>query len=353
MRALGHLTVNLKAVAENYSKLCTFCGPKVSVAAVVKADAYGLGARAVAEKLLSVGCDQFYVATLDEALDLRDLCDSKSAKASIAVLLGVTSDPEIYHRAHLTPVLNSLEDLKTWPQDSSAILHIDTGMNRLGLAQDHIEKAKDHTIDLILSHFACAEHPDHPKNAEQIKTFAHLQTLFGGGAGSLANSAGIFLSPAAHFQQVRSGGAIYGLNPHADKDSFLQPVAQIQAQILQTRTAHPNETVGYGANHVFSAQTRLATVAFGYADGYFRTLSNGAGRLFHQNHALPIVGRVSMDLITVDISAAPDLKPGDWVDIIGPAQSVDDLACQAQTISYEVLTALGPHCRRTYTGEVT
>ena len=242
--------------------------------------------------------------------------------------------------------------------DRPAALHIDTGMNRLGLGPDEVaalaaKRGPLERIDvaLVMSHLACAEERDNPMNARQLAGFhaAVRQLGLEGKPLSLANSSGIFLGPEYHLQMTRPGAAIYGLNPLQNRPNSMRQVIKLEGKILQTRRVDTGMSVGYGASRLVGTPGRLATVGIGYADGFMRRLGN-KGFAFIAGRRVPIVGRVSMDLTTLDVSALPDdmAKPGTVVEFLGPNQSPDDLAAAADTIGYEVLTALGRRYRRIY-----
>lgn len=356
-RPHARLTVDLGAVATNYRYLQSQLKSGCQAAAVVKADAYGLGAQEITRTLFHAGCRFFYVATVDEALIVRATLDEQEAyDIPVAVFYGLMDKPDVYAQARLTPVLNRVDEAQIWadfqdknPHCPRAILHVDTGINRLGLPMAEIDKVKSIPFSYIASHFACSDTPDHPQNTEQIRRFEETLTHFPAAQGSFANSCGIFLPQQPHYGQARPGCALYGVNPKPGQPNAMQPVAHLDVRVLQIRSLSPPETVGYGAEGVISAPTRLATLAFGYADGYHRQ-AQSRGKVYTQSgQALPVIGRVSMDLVTVDASHAPDLSEGDWVEVLGHQQSVDDVAEQMDTIGYEVLTSLGKRYQRLYT----
>lgn len=350
------LQINTDALADNIHLLQDKAAP-ARVAGVVKADGYGLGLAQVARAHLRCGTDFFFVATPDEGAALRELC-GKSVK--IAVLGGLPPGAADFYIAHdLMPVLNTPGQVEQWRTDRChgcpAVLHIDTGMRRLGFDTqetqaliDDPDRLRGVNIAVLMSHFACADEPGHTLTREQYARFCEVAALFPGALKSLSNSAGLFADPGYHFDLVRPGMAVYGLNP-VSGDNPMRPVVQLSVRVLQLRKALKGESVGYGATWTAPTDRRIATVALGYADGFLRSLS-GKGTLFHRGRALPIVGRVSMDLVTLDVSAAPDLKEGDWVDVLGPDQDADRLAADAGTIGYEILTGLGARYRRVYEG---
>ena len=358
----GRLTINLDAVAANYRLLKARAAPaECSVA--VKADAYGLGMDRVAPTLWAAGCRTFFVATLDEGIELRDLLD----EAAIYVLNGLppgTEDDFVEHR--LRPVLNDLGQIETWAVFAkftegdipSSCVHIDTGMNRLGLPPDDVDAlvAKPELlgqarVDLIMSHLACADERSHPMNQQQCARFDALKSRLPGRRMSLANSGGVFLGAPYHHDLVRVGISVYGGAPQPSEPNPMAEVVHLQGRIVQTRFVDSPMTVGYGATHSFKGRTRLATVALGYGDGYIRSAGNHAYGCIG-GIRVPVVGRVSMDLITLDVTQAdPSLSAqGDLVDMIGNGADLDDIARRAGTVSYELLTNLGPRFERIYVG---
>ena len=235
-------------------------------------------------------------------------------------------------------------------------MHIDTGMARLGLPPRELERLVADPAPLaafdfryLLSHLACADEPDHPMNEAQRAAFAGAVAALPRATASLANSSGVFLGPGWQFDLARPGVSIYGVNPQPAGPNPMRPVVGLQAKILQIRDVDTPQTVGYGATHRFAGPTRVATVAAGYADGYLRSLS-GRGTAHIGDIAVPVIGRVSMDLTTFDVTRVPEARPGDMVDLIGPHHDVDALAAEAGTIGYEILTSLGRRYRRCYAG---
>jgi alanine racemase len=356
--ALAILTIDLAAIAENYRLLATKAAP-AECAGVVKADAYGLGVAKVAPALWQAGCRTFFVATLDEGRTLRRLLPS----ARIYVLNGLQGvDPASFIGNGLQPLLVSLDEIERWrlgAAGAEAGLHLDTGMSRLGLPADEtaVLIAEPRRLDglvlsLLVSHFACAEVSDHPLNRTQRDRFrdtAERLQLPGSVARSLANSSGIFLGTDNVFDIVRPGAALYGIAPITNQPNPMRQVVRLQAKILQVRRVDAGTTVGYGATHRFARPSRLATIGVGYADGFMRSLSNRGGAYVGDRRA-PIVGRVSMDLLTIDISDIQEREAqvGSWVDLIGPHNPVDTVAAEAGTIGYEILTNLGRRYHRRY-----
>lgn len=343
------LTVDLGAIAANWRALRDRHG--TDCAGVVKADAYGLGLGPVARVLARAGCRVFCVAMPEEGLRLRRILPD----ATILVLSGPLPGGEGLFAAHaLVPILNSLEQVAAWrahaPAGAAYGLHVDTGMNRLGLPLADVDALPaDFAPGWLLSHLACADEPGHALNAGQLAAFRALRARFPGAVASLANSAGLLLGRDYAFDLGRPGIGVYGGHPcPGHGPNPMAPVVRLDARIVQVRRVDTPQTVGYGASHRCEGGSLLATVAAGYADGLPRTLSNrGRGMLGEQ--LVPMVGRVSMDLTVFDVTAAgPDLaRPGAFITLIGPHHSVDDLAAEAGTIPYEILTALGRrHARR-------
>ncbi len=341
----GRLRIDLDAIVGNWRKLRDLAAP-AAVAGVVKADAYGLGMDRVAPALHRAGCFLFFVAGLDEGAALRSLLPD----AEIAVLSAPVEGFQAVYRDHrLLPVLNHMGDLAAWPGED-AVLHIDTGMTRLGLDPAEARRLERRRFRMVMSHLACADEPEHGLNEVQRRLFAELAARFDAPA-SLANSSGIFLGPGYRFDVARPGMALYGLNPTPGLPSPMRPVLRLEARVLQVRDVDRPLTVGYGAEAEIRPGRRLATVAAGYADGYLRAASPRAGALLHGRRA-PLVGRVSMDSIVVDVSELPpgSVKPGDWAVLIGEGMDADELADAAGTIGYEFLTSLGARYARSYTG---
>jgi alanine racemase len=351
------LTIDRDAIAANYRTLRALAAP-AECAAVVKADAYGLGMVQIAATLWNEGCRTFFVATLDEGERLRAVLP----EAAIYVLAGLMPGTDALYRAqNLRPVLNSADEVREWAAFCKAqsaklpcAVHIDTGMNRLGLAADEVEGIASAdalwsalALSLVMSHLACADEPGHPANERQWLAFERLRKMLPEAPASLANSSGIFLGPAFHFDLVRPGAALYGINPTPAEPNPMAPVVRLQAKVIQTRSLNEGAGVGYGHTFRTSGPLDVATISLGYADGWHRRAASAA---WFDNVRLPFVGRVSMDSIILDISALPPgrLGEGDLVELLGPSQSVDDAAGQAGTIGYEILTSLGLRFHRRY-----
>lgn len=350
------LHIDLAAIAENWRLLAARAAPG-AVAGVVKANAYGLGADKVAPALRAAGCRHFFVAHLAEGIALRETLGSGPM---IAVLNGFA--PGADGDAALVPVLNSLGDVlahaaagRSAGQARRALLHLDTGMARLGLdAAEQARLVADHSLlaglDLlyVMTHLACADEPDHPLNAEQAARFDRACSVLPKFKRSFANSSGLFLGADYASDLARPGCALYGINPTPGLPNPLRQVLRLEAPVLQIREIPAGASVGYGASFMAARPSRIATIAVGYADGYLRSLS-GQGGAAYRGLMLPLVGRVSMDLITLDVTDVPGLVPGDAVTLIGgAAPSPDDLAARAGTIGYEILTSLGARYRRAY-----
>ena len=332
----------------------------------MKADAYGLGLAPVARTLVQAGCRTFFVATAGEGRALRTILPD----AEIVVLNGPDAESvAIFREAGLTPALNSLHQIDTWRGGGIATpawLHVDTGMNRLGLGPDEAEtlfaepdRLRGVGISTVMSHLACADESGHPMNLAQLGAFeaarTRLQALTGPVRASLANSPGVFLGPDYHFDLVRPGAALYGLEPQPGQPNPMRQTVEIYAKILQVRSVDTPMTVGYGAAHKVAGPARIATVGAGYADGYPRAAARRTGEVMHAHvagHKVPLFGRVSMDLITIDVSELPEAVavPGQEVELVGPNATPDSLGASAGTIGYEVLTRFGNRLHRIYRG---
>ena len=350
-------TINLSLIEENFRRLQRRASTS-EIGAVVKADGYGLGMTSIAKRLTQAGCRNFFVATFKEGLALRSLL----TEATIFVLNGLGNDqPQCFHQARLIPVLNSLDDIYAWSSvaeitEHGCAIHVDTGMQRLGLMIEEFEALKHNVallnalnLKLLISHLSCAEQPQSEINQQQLALFTSLSNGLPGTTKSLANSSGAFLDPAFHFDLCRAGAALYGVNPLPDQNNPMQPVLSVSAPILQIRQINKTCSVGYGATATMQPGDRLATIAAGYADGYPRQASN-LSQVQIGNWLAPVVGKVSMDLISVDISELPAsaVSVGDMANLIGPLVSIDDLANAANTIGYEILTNLGRQAETKY-----
>src|SRR5712671_5674248 len=363
--ATGVLTVDLDAIVANWRKLEKAAVP-AECAAVIKADAYGCGVDPVARALAAAGCKTFFVATLDEARTAREALPS----AELYVLDGFFQNSgDAFAKINCKPVIGDLNELAEWDVfcrrsgwSGGAAIHIDTGMNRLGLTLVEANgivpriNAGDHGITLVMSHLACAESLNHPLNAKQVAAFREIASLFSGVPASLSNSSGIYLGPQFQFDMVRPGAALYGVNPTPEADNPMQSVVDLKARIVQLRNVERGESVGYGGTWTARRPTKLAIVSAGYADGYFRAASANDGtrgaEVVVAGKRCPIAGRVSMDLMAVDVTDLEKnaVRRGHMVTLIGDGITVDELAHHFGTIGYEVLTSLGPRYARVYKG---
>jgi alanine racemase len=351
-RAGAILDIDLGAIVTNWRLLAAKATP-ASCAAVVKANAYGLGAAPVARALAAAGCQRFFVATLDEGIALRA---ALGAAPEIAVFNGpLPGSAAEFAAARLVPVLNDPGQIEAWERlavanQPGAMIHVDTGLNRLGLSPAEFSASLAVLgARALISHLACADTPDHALNAAQRQRFLAARQRLPGVEASLAASSGIFLGPGYHFDLVRPGAALYGVNPAPGAPNPMRPVVRLCSKIVQLRKIDSGESVGYGAAHIMDGPGILATAAIGYADGWPRSLSHrGCGWL--GGVRVPLLGRMSMDLATFDVSAAPpaELYPGSMIELIGERYGVDDAAADAGTIGYEILTALGGRYHRVY-----
>lgn len=346
----GLLTIDLDAIAANWQALDGISGPDVETAAVVKADAYGLGASEVAPALARAGARTFFAALAEEGARLRRILGSDHV---IYVLGGFAPDEESLFRDHaLRPVLNSREQAERWFTACRGLpsgIQLDSGMNRLGMEETEIPPLPtDGSVRLVMSHFACADEPRSAMNRAQLLEFDRLARALAlpGATLSLSATGGILLGPEAHFGLTRPGIGLYGGLPFTDA----RPAVRLDVPVIQVRDVAAGEVVGYGATWVADRPSRIATVSAGYADGLIRALGNRACG-WHRSRPLPFAGRVSMDLVTLDVTDAPDIAAGDAVQLLGPDQPVDRFADAAGTIGYEVLTALGSRYRRRYRGD--
>lgn len=363
-RATGIVVVDLAQLRANWQALAHHVAP-AECAAVVKADAYGLGAARVIPALVAAGCRSFFVATPDEATAARALAPA----AAIYVLDGLlpaTADEIV--AACAIPVLSSIAELDAWgalarngTSAPPAALHIDTGLHRLGMSAEEVGQleretnlTRRHAIALIMSHLACADEAAHPMNVEQLAAFNALRARLPEARASLAASDGLMLGEAFHFDMVRPGYALYGGQAAPTRVTPVAPVVRVSARILQVHEVPAGGHIGYSASYQAKSPRRIATIAAGYADGVFRHASatNDAvgGAVAIAGQRAPIVGRVSMDLITVDVTDidGPAPQRGDWVDLVGPGLTLEDVGAAAGTIGYEVLTRTGPRFHRVY-----
>ena len=347
------------AIADNW-RLISRLHPSGPVAIALKANAYGLGAPAVASHMFAAGCRHFFVAHLGEALRLRALLPG----AMLAALNGLwPGDAPAYADAGIAPVLGSLSEIEEWSAHAQAVrrtlpalLHVDTGMNRLGLTPAEVDAlaAEPARLDglrllYVMTHLVSAERPGDPINGLQRDRFLQAAARLPPAARSLANSSGCFLGPDFASDLARPGAALYGVNPTPGRSNPMRAAVRLRARILQVRDVPPGACVGYNGVWTAERPSRIATVSVGYADGYPRALTNRATACF-DGQAIPLVGRVSMDLSAFDITDAPAAVTGAWLDLIGPGIPVDELARQAGTNGYEILTQLGTRYRRVYLG---
>lgn len=350
------LTVDLAAIEENWRALAQRL-LTAECAAVVKANAYGLGLQQVTTALARIGCKTFFVADLAEARAVR----SRAPEAAIYVLDGFTPDwGEGFIDINARPVINSTTELAEWDAfvaahswQGGAALQVDTGMRRLGITPDEAvalaprAHTENHGIALLMSHLACAQTPDHPLNTRQITLFRELHTLYPGVPASLANSSGIFLGDATHFDLARPGAALYGVNPTPGRPNPMKSVVELTGRILQLRSVARDDTVGYDATWTAKRPSRIAVVALGYADGLLRasggTDERPGGAALVAGKRCPIVGRISMDLVCIDVTDLADgtVHRGDPATLIGGEIGIDEVAAAAGTIGYEILTRLG------------
>jgi alanine racemase len=360
MQARARLTIDLDALAANHALLKAQAGAS-EVAPVVKADAYGLGAAQVAGRLWAEGARTFFVARLEEGEALRAALGPQRP-AAIQILDGaVAGAARRLTQAGLTPVLNSLAQIEDYAAHGRreaplpCTLHLDTGMNRLGLrleeaealaASDRLDRLR---VEMVMSHLACADDPDDGLSARQVGRLRAIRRLFPQARFSLANSAGTFLGPDFTFDLVRPGITLYGGGPFERPDPRVRPVVAYEAPILQVRAVPAGETVGYGAAYVAAAPVRAAIVAAGYADGLLRASSPGGG-LWFAGARRALLGRVSMDLAAIDVTGCEAATPGAMVEILGPNRPLDAAAAEAGSIAYELLTRLGARAERVYLG---
>ena len=371
----GRLTIDISALAANYRLLRELSGG-ARTAGVVKANAYGLGIEIVVPALLDAGCEDFFVALPEEGIAVRGL----ASDARIFVLAGLfeAGAAPFYSESRLIPVLNTQRDIAIWEAHCGTegralpcAIHIDTGMNRLGLTVERAlgyarENALTHALEpvLLMTHLACADEPMHPLNRKQIETFRHVWKAYDGIDASLANSPGIFLGDIARFELTRPGIALYGGQPVNGMAKPLRPVVTAEARIVQIRRVKAGESASYGAAAVLGRDTTIAVAAVGYADGYHRS-GSGAGvplraavprgaQGYVAGRRVPVLGRVTMDLTLFDVTdCGPDaVQPGDHIELFGPNVPIDEAAHAAGTIAYELLTSLGRRWQRRVVGTV-
>ena len=367
--AAGVLTVNIGSLCANWQMLNNKVGAAVRCAAVVKANAYGLGVEPVVKNLFKAGCREFFLATLHEAIAVRQALGSM--EPTIYVLGGLSHDeafPAVsseWQEYQLRPVLISANHVERWMQalKNAALpkcaIKIDTGMHRLGLTLQDFESLIEkksiatNSVSLVMSHFACADTADHPLNQDQLVQFQRAVRMMSASLPnilySMANSSGLFLDAQPYFDMVRPGAALYGVNPTPKQSNPMLPVVTLSLPIMQIKTIERGSSVGYGATFTADRQLTVAVVFSGYADGLFRYMGN-RGAVLAKGVRCAIVGRISMDSFVVDVSLlSPEQLAGlQDVEILNAQQTVDDVAVMANTIGYEVLTSLGQRYTRRY-----
>ncbi|PHP68422.1 alanine racemase [Zhengella mangrovi] len=371
--ATARLTVDLDALAWNYRLLAEWSG-QANAAAVVKADAYGTGLEQAGTALAGAGCETFFVAVPEEAVRLKRVLPG----AQVFVLSGIFDEESaaVVAEAGAVPILNSLDQIDLWAGYWKArgsrrpcAIHVDTGMNRLGLSEAEAlafadRNARDHLVTpiLLMSHLACADQRDHPLNRQQLDTFQRVRSAFGDIESSLANSAGVFLGSDYHFELTRPGIALYGGEAASGMANPMRAVVRAEARILQVRRVRAGEPVSYGAAQALERDSLVAVCGAGYADGYHRAGSGAGVPLrgsvaggFHgalAGHRVPVVGRVTMDLTLFDITDVPDagIAGAEWIELFGGTIPLDDAARAAGTIGYELLTSLGARYHRRHVG---
>ena len=363
-RAGAVLKINLAALRNNYRLLRSMLG-NAACGAAVKADAYGLGALRVSEALVQEGCRHLFVAHLEEAIALRaHIGDSVAIYVMHGAPIGYEAE---FLEYRCIPVLNSTEQILAWRALAAtkqtqlpAIIQLDTGMSRMGLSGAEVaawladpDFIRGIQLQYVMSHLACAEDQQDPMNEQQLALFNRLRTSLPKCGASLANSSGIFLGTQFHFELARPGAALYGIAPVAGQPNPMQAVAHLQGKIIQTREIAAGTGVGYSLTWRSMQRSRIATVAVGYADGWLRALSN-RGVVHIDGITAPMIGNVSMDTLTVDVSHIPadKLAPGTLVDLISSENTVDQVAAKAGTIGYEILTSLGLRYQREYSDVV-
>lgn len=344
--ATGHLTIDLGAIVQNFRALDALSAADVETAAVVKADGYGLGAERVANALAQAGARSFFVATCEEAVKLRK---ALGPAPNILCFSGhMNGDTALIHQANIVPMLNSIDQMTRHFEALPGVpfgIQLDSGMNRLGLEAPEWASVGGIALEqnpvLLISHLACADEPEHPQNQAQLKSF-HAMTDGVGVPRSLAATGGTLMGPAFHFDVCRPGIGLYGGLPFEGAAQ----VVQLDIPIIQTRHVHPGESVGYGASWVAQRPTLVATISAGYADGLIRAMGNGGINIMSGERICPVIGRISMDLITVDITDL-NVMP-DHLTLMSSAQGPDAVAQAAGTIGYEILTSLGARYSRAY-----
>ncbi|MDK1489044.1 alanine racemase [Sinorhizobium sp. 7-81] len=371
LSASSRLTIDFAALADNWRAMNERSG-KARAAAVLKANAYGLGIAQAAPALYAAGARDFFVASAEEGVELRPLVPD----GRIYILAGMwPGNEKLFFENDLVPIINSEEQLAVFMAalsergDHPCVLHVDTGMNRLGLSvEEAVALANDPARPasfspvLIMSHLACGDDPKHPMNVYQLDRFRETAAAFEGIPASLANSGGVFLGKDYHFDLTRPGIAVYGGEAVNGAVNPMKAVVTAEARIIQVRTVPSGATASYGASARFTRDSRIATVAIGYADGYHRSVSGGGVTLrqsmpsgafgFLHGRRVPHVGRVTMDLSLFDVTDLPEkaVRAGDYIELFGRNIAIDDVARAGGTIGYELLTSLGHRYHRTYIG---
>lgn len=340
-QSYARLKVDLSALVANYRSLRTIAAPS-QCAAVVKADAYGLGLVDVSDALSAEGCRSFFVSEVYEGILLRE----RLPRAEIFILSGITrSTAASCLEAALTPVLGNPNQIEIWRKLAGArhpvAIKVDTGMTRLGLRWDEVRPREfaGLEIGLVMTHLACADTPAHPLNEQQVERFKRVSAAFPGVRTSIGNSAGTLIGTKTRGDLCRCGIGIFGGNPLADGGNPFTPVAYLEGQVLQITTLSKDESVGYGASFRAARNLRVATLGIGYANGLPRALSN-LGEAAKGGETFPIVGRVSMNLTTIAVNPQSHIEIGDWVQLIGDVIEIDEIARLTNTIAYEVLTGI-------------
>jgi alanine racemase len=360
----GRLTIDLGALVANWRFLGGLA-PGAESAAVVKGDGYGIGIDAATRALADAGCRTFFVALPAEGLRVRALVPTAAVYVLNGLFPGAAAD---YGAADLRPCLSSWPEIEEWAAfrnaggKTGAAIHVDTGMNRLGLGlREALDLARRKELlaslgpTLLVSHLACADMAAHSANPRQLALFRQIIGEFPGLKASLASSAGIFLGPAYHFDMTRPGVALYGTGAPPGHEGSIRTVVTAEARVLAIREAEAGETIGYGAGHRLKRPSRIAVLGAGYADGYHRAAgasdAKSGAEVWLRGQRAPILGRVSMDLIAVDVTEIPAAARGDFAELFGPNVPVDEVARHAGTIGYELLTGLGRRYARRYVGE--
>jgi alanine racemase len=348
--APSRLTIDLGALVANWRAVAAKVATETS--AVVKADAYGIGIERAGPALAKAGCRTFFVATAEEGRRLRKAAPG----VTIYVLAGaLPGEAAALVGDNLRPVLGSLPEVEEWAAagaPAGAALHVDTGMNRLGVtpAQAVALDAARIGPSLVMSHLVISEEPGDPLNRRQLDAFRAVRAAMPGVPASLANSAGVYLGPDYHFDLVRPGIALYGASPGPKVAAPMNVVVTAEARVLIVRDAQAGETVGYGATRGLTRPTKIAVLGAGYADGYHRITGGEGAHVVVHGMAAPLLGRVSMDLIAVDVTDIPGVQRGDWAELFGRHVPVDDVAAHSGTVGYELLTGLGRRYERRYVG---